>query len=236
MKQSVKAFCFAFCLLVSCGLIAQPEKRVLLYANSMSSKDSMNSWIMEGPGALEFKDGWMQMYSPNEKGHQVLWCPQDLPADFMAEWEVRNLHPEAGLCIVFFAAKGIHGEDIFAPSLPKRKGKFKSYIKGKINNYHISYYANGKNEPDRETTNLRKNPGFHLVQKGAAGIPSDTAIHWIQLIKQGGRIFLSVDSRTVIDWQDNGTAWGPGKIGFRQMKWTRFAYRDLKIWARVPKH
>jgi hypothetical protein len=212
------------------------DKGALIYSNALSDKDSLKGWTMEGPGETTFKDGWMQMFSPAEKGHHVLWCPLEFPSNFVAEWEVQNLHPEEGLCIVFFASKGIKGEDIFSPTLPKRDGKFKDYINGAISNYHISYYANGKNERGRETANLRKNPGFHKVQKGEAGIPIDSRdIHKIQLSKQNGHILMYIDARKIIDWQDDGSALGEGKIGFRQMKWTRFAYRGFKLWHTMSK-
>jgi len=215
-------------LLLSNSVNAQ-EKRI--YTNSLSSKDSMQDWVMEGLGTMEFEDGWMQLFSPNEKGHHVLWLKKDIPNNFKAEWEVKNLNTKAGLCIVFFATTGINSEDIFATSLPKRNGNFKQYINGAIKNYHISYYANAKNEPGREVTHLRKNPGFQLVQTGNKGIPVQSqAIHKITLIKQKGVIQLFVDDRKVIDWQDQQDILGKGKIGFRQMKWTRFAYRNLKIW------
>jgi hypothetical protein len=212
------------------------DKGALIYSNPLSDKDSLKGWTMEGPGETSFNDGWMQMYSPVEKGHHVLWCPPEFPANFVAEWEVQNLHPEAGLCIVFFSAKGVKGEDIFSPTLPRRDGKFKDYINGAISNYHISYYANAKNERGRETANLRKNPGFHKVQKGEAGIPIDSkANHKILLSKKDGHILMYVDARKIIDWQDETDALSGGKIGFRQMKWTRFAYRNLKVWNVISK-
>ena len=46
---------------------------------------------------------------------------------------------------------------------------------------------------------------------------------------------MYVDERKIIDWQDDGKKYGPvlqsGKIGFRQMKWTRFAYRNFNVWG-----
>lgn len=213
----------------------QYSKGALLYSNSLKDTEDSIGWIMEGPGTVEFADGWMQMYSVNEKGHHVFWCPKDLPENFIAEWEVKNLHPEAGLCIVFFAAKGLNGEDLFDPALPKRDGGFNNYIKGAINNYHISYYANGKDAPGRETANLRKNRGFHKVQAQEPGIHvHSTAMHKIRLVKFKGLIQMFVDDRKIIDWQDDGLKYGKvlngGKIGFRQMKWTHFAYRNFNVW------
>lgn len=176
------------------------------------------------------------MYSPGEAMHHVFWCPEDFPNLFIAEWEVQNLHTEAGLVIVFFAARGIHGEDIFAETLPKRDGTFDQYTLGKIRSYHISYYANAAHNKDRGHANLRKNNTFQLVQQGEKGIPTlSTDIHHVQLLKDGARIAMYIDGRKIIDWTDDGKTWGPvwdsGKIGFRQMQWTKFRYRNFKVWS-----
>ena len=211
----------------------------LIYRNSLASKGEVADWKMEGPGVTEFKDGWMEMYSPDEKFHHVFWCPKDFPGSFVAEWELQNQKIDAGLCIVFFAAKGNKGEDIFDTSFPKRDGTFSQYTKSKyFNSYHISYYANGRDNPGREISHLRKNKGFNLVQEIEPGIPiKSIAIHKITLIKDGSRIVMFVDKRKIIDWTDYGKEYGPvlqdGKIGFRQMQWTHFRYRNLKVWELI---
>lgn len=228
---------FFFCL--SAHALAQTyRKGELLYANELGQASDTAGWRMEGKGELAFAGNWMKMWSAGEKGHHVLWCPLPFPAHFIAEWEVQNLHPEAGLCIVFFSATGLRQEDIFDPSLPLRDGTFTQYTKGAINTYHISYYANGKDQPGRETAHLRKNKGFHLVQEKESGIPiHSSAIHRIKMIKHQGHIQLMIDDRTVIDWQDDGKKYGAvlggGKIGFRQMKWTQFQYRRFRVWECV---
>jgi len=215
------------------------NKGNLLYSNSFSDKEEMINWKMEGPGTTAFENGWMHLYSRNEKGHHVYWCPYDFPNNFIAEWEVQNQETDAGLCIIFFAALGLNGGDIFDPSLSSRDGDFNDYIKGNMNNYHISYYANGKDDPGREIANLRKNKGFHKVQSDHPGIPlHSTAIHKVQLIKQAGNITMYIDEREIINWTDDGLQYGKvlagGKIGFRQMKWTHFAYRNFKVWECLP--
>jgi len=218
---------------------AYPESHIkgkILYENTFSSQQDVADWIMEGPGETEFKENWMHMYSPQEKGHHVFWCPNDFPASFIAEWELQNIETDAGLCIIFFAAKGINGEDIFDPAFPERDGTFRQYTKSKqFNNYHISYYANGKDKPAREIAHLRKNTGFNKVQIGEPGIPvKSTAIHTMKLIKDGAHIVMFVDNRKIIDWTDDSNEYGPvlegGKIGFRQMQWTHFRYRNFKVW------
>jgi hypothetical protein len=109
-----------------------------------------------------------------------------------------------------------------------------------MNDYHISYYANGRDNPNRETANLRKNKGFHLVQTGEIGIPVQSkAIHKMKLIKYEGTIQMFIDNRKIIDWVDDGIQYGKvleaGKIGFRQMQWTHFAYRNFKVWEAKTK-
>ncbi|MBI1286160.1 MAG: DUF1961 family protein [Flavobacteriales bacterium] len=217
------------------GSLQAQEKGALVYANSFTQRDSLNDWVMEGAGVVATDSSGMTMYSPDEAGHHVFWCPQELPARFVAEWDVRNLHPEAGLCIVFFAAKGRHGEDIFDPQLTKRTGIFRQYTKGDIDNYHISYYANTPTQKDRPHSHLRKNHGFKKVQAGELGIPPDSEeVHHIRLVKDQGHITMSVDGRMIIDWTDDGKTFGEvlgsGKLGFRQMKWTRMVYRNLRVW------
>lgn len=215
-----------------------PVKGRLLHTDSFSTAQDTAGWRMEGPGQVDLANGWLKMYSPGQKGHHVYWCPQLFPGNFIAEWEVQNLHLQAGLCIVFFSASGLNNEDIFDPALPVRDGTFKQYTNGALNNYHISYYANTPNEPQRETAHLRKNKGFHLVHTGESGIPVQSAdVHRLQLVKQGGHIQLFINGRKVIDWLDDGKKTGPvlpgGRIGFRQMKWTQFAYRNFSVWENL---
>lgn len=210
-------------------------KGQLIYQNDLTNEKDLTGWKMEGPAKTEFKENWMHMYSPKEKGHHVLWCPKDFPDSFVAEWELQNLEPDAGLCIVFFCAKGLNGKDIFDPSIKKRDAVFKKYTKSDINNYHISYYANAGGN-SREVAHLRKNPGFNKVLVGESGIPPESAeIHKMKLIKQGNRITMYLDERKIIDWMDDGKEYGAvlgeGKIGFRQMQWSHFRYRNFKVWT-----
>ncbi len=208
----------------------------LLYETAMDSKESVKGWVMEGPGAVDFKDGWMNMKSPGEEMHHVFWCPENFPESFVAQWEMQNQHLEAGLCIVFFSATGLKGEDVMDPSLPKRDGNFSQYNDEALKNYHISYYANTPSRPNRDVARLRKNPGKHIVKEGPRGIEvTSTKVHRITLVKEGAHIRLFVDKRPVIDWKDDGKVAGEprgaGRIALRQMKWTQFNYRNFKVWS-----
>lgn len=214
------------------------NKGELIYESEMNERASLDGWVMEGPGVLDFENGWMQMYSPGEEMHHVFWCPVDFPDSFVAEWEAQNLNPEAGLVIVFFAASGESQQDIFDLSLPSRDGTFDQYTLGKIHSYHISYYANARHNPNRGHANLRKNNTFTLLQEGGRGIPTrSTVIHKIRLVKDGSHIAMFVDGNKIIDHIDDGDnrpVLRSGKIGFRQMKWTRFQYRNFKVWSINP--
>ena len=211
-------------------------KESLVYKNNFSSKDDLNKWVLEGDAEVIIKDKWLEMFSPNEKSHHVFWCPKVLPSSFMAEWEMQNLNIDAGLCIVFFSAKGINGLDVMDPSQQKRFGVFKQYTKSDLNNYHISYYTNNPKKPNRPFAHLRKNKGFITVQYGEKGIDAkSTAIHKIRLIKKENHISMSIDNREIINWKDDGLKYGEhyrgGKFAFRQMQWSHFRYRNFKIWS-----
>lgn len=230
-------FTIAIAIVFSMEAIGQDYvKGKLLYSNSLAKQSDVKDWIMEGPGKINFDKDGMHMFSSNEAGHHVLWCPKDFPENFIAEWDAKNMETDAGLCIVFFAAKGLKGESIFDPALPKRTdGTFTDYTKSAMNCYHISYYSNGKDHPGRDTSHLRKNKGFYLVQEGEKGIPlSSTEIHTIKLIKNGGQILMYIGDRKIIDWKDDDKKYGDilkdGKIGFRHMQWTHFVYSNFKVW------
>ncbi|MFM1875728.1 MAG: hypothetical protein RL266_1465 [Bacteroidota bacterium] len=214
---------------------ARGQEKELIYSNTLTSADSVADWVMEGPGDMELDSSGLVMCSPGEEGHHVLWCPREFPERFVAEWEVRNLHPEAGLCIVFFAAKGRGDESVLAEELATQTGIFKQYTKGDIDNYHISYYANTPTQQDRPHSHLRKNRGFRKVQEGEIGIAADSeAVHHVRLVKDRGHIRMEVDGRMILDWTDDGERYGKvlgsGWIGFRQMKWTKMMYRNFRVW------
>lgn len=204
----------------------------------LDGPDQIAGWQMEGPGDVEIDDGWMKMWSrePDAEGnggHIVHWCDQDVPSDFLLEFDVRILS-DHGLNIIFFCAKGRNGEDVLDSSLDERTGIFGHYTGGDINCYHISYYANAPGGGGRTTSNMRKNSGFYLVDNGPIGIPPDDHdVHHVSLLKNGGMVRLAVDDRCVIDWYDDGQQYGPvlgdGKVAFRQMKWTTAEYRDLRV-------
>ena len=219
----------------------EARKGRLLADCPLGGPDDVRGWVMEGPGKIEFAEGWMKMWSTRadakapENGHIVFWCPKDFPENFLCDWDCQIVSPR-GLNIIFFAAKGENGEDLFDASLPPRDGTFVQYTNGRIVAYHISYYANTPDTPGRSTSNLRKDHGFYLLSTGPVAIPADsTRVHRLRLIKDHGHIQALVDGKLFLDYTDRGgDRYGPvytdGKIGLRQMQWTAARYRNFKVW------
>ena len=80
------------------GLADKGERFVkdkLLYESTMKSPESMMGWKMEGPGTVDFRNGWMHMFSPEEEMHHVYWSPETFPSIFIAEWEVQNIETDS---------------------------------------------------------------------------------------------------------------------------------------------
>ena len=230
--------------ILGAGIKSSPlnvSKDQLLYKSSMQDSESLKGWRMEGPIVKKFVDGACQLSSefpnaPKPGAHIVYWAPQPFPANFVAEWEVK-VESKNGLNIVFFAAQGVNGKDIFDESIKKRDGVFHKYTRSDINCYHISYYAdNPILLPGRIASNLRKNSGFYLVNNGSMGIETgNQAYHKMTLIKSANRIQMLVDGRVFMDYTGEEKKYGPllggGHIGLRQMQWSSCSYRNFKVWS-----
>lgn len=195
------------------------------------------NWTLEGPGIITQEDGRLriQLPDPDAEGanHIVLWNNTPHPTDFIAEWEFTP-NDLAGLCIVFFSARGVDGESIFDPALAPRDGTFTGYTMGDINSYHISYFRNTCTRSPN--TALRKNSGFWRVVGGYDFIPLETGVtSKLTLVKRGAHIQLAINDRVSIDWVDDGVSrgpvWGSGYFGLRQMLTTDGWYSNVRIWS-----
>lgn len=219
------------------------ENRTLIYENSLASPEDIENFIVEGSAVLSFPNGRLRMENRldsemGQKANFVLWCDKDFPSDLEIEWDFWPLR-EPGLCILFFAARGRKGEDIFDPALATRTGEYDSYHHGDINAFHVSYFRRKwAEERAFHTCNLRKSYGFHLVCQGADPVPSvEDAVppYHMQLRKQGAEITFSIQGLPIFRWVDDGESYGPclggGKIGFRQMAPLVAEYANLKVFS-----
>jgi hypothetical protein len=215
----------------------------ILYENNLANSKSIKDWIMEGPGVITFEDGHLLLRSKNPRpqnrgeGHFNFWCPKNFPNHFIAEWEFAPLK-EHGLSIIFYAAKGKNGEDIFAKSLPQRNGHYPQYTTGEIINYHIIYFSNlPLYQTGNISTRLRRANMFCDLALGPIAIaPGSKGFQKMRLIKDGEHVQLFSNDRICLDFTDPGAKrWGSvlgsGKIAFRQMAVTEGAYRNFKVWS-----
>ncbi|HJN15657.1 MAG TPA: DUF1961 family protein, partial [Armatimonadota bacterium] len=214
---------------------AVDDKR-LIYSTDFDDEAELDNWVREGGKSAAIVDGRLRLTagpSPDEGQHIVLWLKDELPADFMAEWQFRPSDKQNGLTIVFLNARGRNGESIFDPNLEPRDGTFKQYHSGDLGSYHISYYAG-----HRGSVNLRKNHGFDLTAIGREFVHNAPAQDWhtVTLLKRGGKIRLAVDGKVSLKYDDDGGTYGPihehsGWFALRQMYQAWYTeYDDLRVW------
>ncbi|HSN11156.1 MAG TPA: DUF1961 family protein [Propionibacteriaceae bacterium] len=214
----------------------------LLYANSLATADDVAGFILEGDARVSFPEGRLRLESsrPAEEGQAsniVFWCPEVFGDGIEVSWDFHPLH-EPGLAIMFFAAAGRAGEDLFDPSLPPRTGPYDQYHSGAINAYHVSYFRRRWPEERRfHTCNLRKSHGFHLVALGADPLPDVTDVdraYRMRLTLQSGRVTFGIDGLTLLDWTDDaslGPVLSTGRLGLRQMAPLVAEYSALEVHA-----
>ncbi len=213
----------------------------IVYSNSLANASDAAGFRLEGEAGISFPNGRMRMENlrdPGEgqKSNFVLWCPETLPGDVSIEWDFWPVQ-EPGLCILFLAATGRNGEDLFDSSLAERTGEYQQYHHGDINALHVSYFRRRwPEERAFHTCNLRKSYGFHMVAQGADPIPpvADAAPPYrIQMVKCGAEVAFSINDLPIFSWRDEGVNYGPvlggGKIGLRQMAPLVGEYANLVV-------
>ena len=213
----------------------------LIYQNPLASPADIAGFRLEGKARLSFEAGAMEMKnsldpSPGQNANFVLWCPEEFPRDVEISWRFSPVK-EPGLCILFFAARGIDGQDVFAQSLRPRDGEYPQYHSGDINCFHVSYFRRmWEDERSFHTCNLRKSKGFHLVCQGADPLPGaedSKGFYEMKIEKKGRNIRFYMESLLIFDYTDDGSLGdvpGGGKIGFRQMAPLVGRYKDLRVY------
>ena len=214
----------------------------LIYENALSKEEDVKDFVLEGKALVTFPEGAMRLesvISPEEgqKANYVFWCDKEFPANIRIEWDFKPIK-EPGLAMIFLAAKGKNGEDLFDEKLSERTGEYVQYHHGDINAFHISYFR--RKEPDERqfhTCNLRKSYGFYLTAQGADPIPDVADVekfYHLTVIKKDNTVAFCVNDLKVFEFVDDGQTYGPilggGKIGFRQLAPMIGEYKDLKVY------
>ncbi|AYY14890.1 DUF1961 family protein [Actinobacteria bacterium YIM 96077] len=212
-----------------------------IYANPLSSEADVADFRLEGSAHVTFPHGRMRLANvldpaEGQRANFVLWCPHDLPPDIAISWTVLPVH-EPGLCMLFFAAAGRNGEDIFDSTLNARDGEYDHYRYGDINALHVSYFRRTTAEARAfRTCNLRKSHGFHLVAQGGDPLPDVDEMlepYRATVLTCGPDVELWINDLQIFTWHDDGHSYGPplggGKIGFRQMAPLVAEYEDLQV-------
>jgi hypothetical protein len=217
-----------------------------VYANPLASEQDVRGFRLEGDADVSFPHSRMRLASvrdPKEgqAANFVYWCPQDLPPDVEITWEFSPLK-EPGLSMLFLAARGRMGEDLFDPGLKSRSGPYAQYHHGDIDALHVSYFRRSLPEERAfHTCNLRKSHGFHLVAQGADPIPSVADAkgpYRLRLVTFKGLVEFSINELPIFRWKDDGLKYGRvlggGKFGFRQMAPLIAEYSNLTVDALEP--
>ncbi len=218
------------------------KEKILVYENPLQCEEDIKDFVLEGSAAISFPQGRMRLENKlsakeGQKANYVLWCPEDFPSDIYIEWKFTPIR-EPGLCILFFAAKGKDGKDLFDPSFAKRTGEYVQYHHGEMDGFHVSYFRRKEADERRfHTCNLRKSYGFHLTAQGGDPIPnvSDvTSSYTLSVLKHEKDVYFFIEDLEIFHFHDDGKTYGPllqgGKIGFRQLAPLIGEYEDLKVY------
>lgn len=199
-------------------------------------------WVLEGPHATaEAVEGGLRLATsaPEDRrdGHIVLWNTREMPADFLFEYQFTPKNDERGLGIIFFNTRYPGGKTIFDLNLPVRHGRFREYIVGAIDSYHVSPWATDDTTP-RRTANMRKNSGFMLVAVGNDLIGgSGPGPHTVRILKRGGHVQVESNGVLALEYHDDGVSRGPvhdqpGLIGLRFMAHSEeVVVHQMRVWS-----
>ena len=207
-------------------------------------------WIAEGWGGADICAGklWVApvaFESCGKRGensakgpsHMVVWNKRRFPADMMFEFTVNHNGSDNGLTLVFSAAEGQQGQDIFDLNLPPRNGVYRNYNKGRLKNYTVSYWSRNKKPSlvlrgEAYSNRIRKNPGANVLATNASLTDKcNDCDYRVRILKIGGHITAEING-TVVNHVTDAEAHGGGYIGLRSMQGVdKVSYDDFKVWS-----
>ena len=210
-------------------------------------------WIAEGWGGADicggklwvapvaFKSCGEKVERPEQDpSHMVVWNKHRFPAAMMFEFTVNHNGSDNGLTLVFFAAEGQQGQDIFDLDLPPRNGVYRNYNKGSLKNYTVSYWSRNQKpslvaKGEAYSNRIRKNPGANMLATNASLTDKCSDCDYrVRILKVGGNITVEIDG-IVVNHVTDPDPHGGGYIGFRSMQGVdKVSYDDFKVWSVQP--
>ena len=207
-------------------------------------------WIAEGWGGADICDGklWVapvafkscgeRVESPGQDpSHMVVWNKNRFTAAMMFEFTVNHNGSDNGLTLVFFAAEGQQGQDIFDLDLPPRNGVYRNYNKGRLNNYTVSYWSRNQKPSlvlrgEAYSNRIRRNPGANvLVTNASLTDKCNDCDFKVRILKIGGHITAEING-VVVNHVTDPTPHGSGYIGLRSMQGVdKVSYDNFKVWS-----
>jgi hypothetical protein len=211
-------------------------------------------WIAEGWGGADVCEGrlWVTPVAfescgkrveanGQEPSHMVVWNKNRFPADMMFEFTVNHHGSDDGLTLVFFAAEGLEGQEIFELELPPRKGVYRNYNKGQLKNYTVSYWSRNQAPKlvargEAFTNRIRKNPGANVlaIDDSLTDKCSDCDYR-VRILKIGGDITVEINGKVANRVSDSDSPHRGGFIGLRCMEGVdKVSYDDFMVWSVNP--
>lgn len=233
------------------GMLAAGSVRAndddLIYRNPLAGPEDVKDFKLEGEARIDFDLGRMRLrnaLSPEQgqASNFVYWCPEVFPDSVEISWKFWPME-EPGLCILFFAARGLlaGGGDahVLDSRLKKRVGIYDQYTQSDVSALQIAYFR--RRWPEERAfhlSNLRRAPGFELLAQGPDPLPDvkdATPPYRIRLQKRPRSVTFLINDLPVVSWtaKSREDVPGSGSIGFRQMAPLIAAYSDLEV-RRLP--
>ena len=216
----------------------------VIYRNPLATSVDIADFKLEGEALIDFDLGRMRMRNKlsadqGQASNFVFWCPEVFPDNVEISWNFWPIE-EPGLCILFFAARGLlpGGGDVHVldKRLRLRAGIYDQYTQSDVSALQIAYFR--RRWPEERAfhlSNLRRAPGFELLAQGPDPLPDvedATPPYRLRVRKSPHGVRFLINDLPVVAWDakaDDAAAAGQGSIGFRQMAPLIAAYSDLEV-------
>jgi len=167
----------------------------------------------------------------------VVWNKNRFPSDMLFEFTINHRGSDIGLTLVFFAAEGLQGENVFSLDLPPRNGVYRNYNKGQLKNYTVSYWSRNKKPTlvergEQYTNRMRKNPGANkLSTEYSRTDKCNDCDYRVRILKVGAYLAVEING-VVVNQVTDSDPLGGGYIGLRNMMGVDVvSYDDFKVSA-----